>query len=56
MRVFLLTFYFFFDTCRDMIRDVSVTLVPLQGFDRLDATDPEKNIKKVRIIIITTYG
>lgn len=30
-----------------MIRDVSVTLVPLQGYDRLDAIDPEKNIKKV---------
>lgn len=37
-----------FFPCRDIIKDLSVTLVPLQGYDKLEATDAEKSIKKVR--------
>lgn len=33
---------------RDLVKELSVTLVPLQGYDKLEATDPEKSIKKVR--------
>lgn len=38
---------FFFS--RDIIKDLSVTLTPLQGYDKLEVADAEKSIKKVRI-------